>query len=263
MRRTILLVVSTALLAAGPAVAAPPAGAEVAYAESYGEGLRLYAEGHYDRAVKHLFAAYALDPAPMPMALIIRSYDFMGHCSAANRQLEVFGQVFPEVEPPGLQRCAEPARLTIACHPRDTDVLVDGLITTRCGATIALPAGEHTLTATALGAEKTLQLDAGLQASVTLELTPEKWIDHNARTALAGHLRVDRLPTDAGTRYTVVQGSDGLYQIWAHGDPSQQGDSPVEPRIIRICDRHEAFHPLEKTCVPLPNDGIHIEKIEE
>src|SRR5690554_7504216 len=63
---------------------------EIAHADFYGNGLRSYTEGNYVEAIDHLFHAFALRPSAEVLRLIVRSYDFMGHCDAAQKQRVFF-----------------------------------------------------------------------------------------------------------------------------------------------------------------------------
>src|SRR5690606_20605886 len=91
------------------------------YATYYGDGLRFYAEGRYSEALEKLYRAYAHTPSAGVMRLIIRTHDFSGHCSAVEKQLGFFKDVYPRDAAPTIQRCASPASVLIECASHADD----------------------------------------------------------------------------------------------------------------------------------------------
>ena len=128
------------------------------YATHYGDGLRFYAEGRYDVALESLYRAYALKPSPSLLRLIIRSHDFMGHCSAVQRQLSLFAELHPKEKAVTPQLCENPGTLRIECSPHAGTVMIDHMITASCGTEIRVPlfveTGERIVINTAEGTYK-------------------------------------------------------------------------------------------------------------
>jgi hypothetical protein len=75
--------------------------------------------------------------------LIIRAYDAMGHCDAAQRQRDFFQDAHPDQRAPRPNQCADAVRVRLDCQPVGTPVRIDRVISASCGQTIALPVGEH------------------------------------------------------------------------------------------------------------------------
>lgn len=176
------------------------------YSENYGDGLRLYAEGRYDTALESLYRAYALKPSANLLKLIIRSHDFMGHCSAVERQLELFSDAYRREDAPKPQLCVDPGTLKIECSTHSGTVVIDHMITTSCGASIKLPPGVHSVHSKALNEAKEYVVSAGTVTTATLQLNPEKWFPNRSSK-----------PEPSGS-FTVLKSSDGLYEIWLKSD---------------------------------------------
>lgn len=171
------------------------------YADHYGDGLRLYAEGRYDVALESLYRAYALKPSANLLKLIVRSHDFMGHCSAVERQLVMFRDTYPREDAPAAQLCANPGTLKIECSTHAGSVVIDHMITTSCGTAVKLPAGVHRVHSKALNEAREFVVTPGEVTTATLQLNPEKWFPS----------RGDQ--SDQG-QFTVLKSADGLYEIW-------------------------------------------------
>lgn len=184
------------------------------YADLYGDGLRHYAEGRYDAALESLYRAYALKPSANLLRLIVRSHDFMGHCSAVERQLELFKDAYRADSAPKPQLCANPGTLKIACSTHTERVVVDHVIATTCGATLKLPEGTHKVIAPELNEARDFEVRAGQTSVAELQLNPQKWFPNRAKEGPPGH-------------FTVLKSADGLYEIWLKSDlrddPEMQG----------------------------------------
>lgn len=182
------------------------------YASNYGDGMRLYAEGRYDIALKNLYRAYAEKPSANLMKLIIRSHDFMGHCSAVERQTLYFKDVYPKQELPTVQRCANPGTLKIQCSAPG-QVLIDDMITAACGAEVKLPEGIHRLDGQQLDDVSEYAITPGETTVASLELNQER---------LTRNYHIPRLKDPR--RYTVIKSQDGLYEIWVRSDLRDAAD---------------------------------------
>ncbi len=180
------------------------------YATQYGDGLRFYAEGRYDVALESLYRAYALKPSPSLLRLIIRSHDFMGHCSAVERQLAFFKELHPNEKAVVPQLCANPGTLKIECSPHAGTVIIDHMITAVCGTQIKLPAGTHRVHNPQLNEVREFSVEPGKTTVAVLQLNPEKWFPSRAD---------EGVPLLKDPRhYTVIKSSDGLYEIWVRSD---------------------------------------------
>lgn len=215
-----------------------------AYAKFYGDGMRHYAEGRNEEAIANFYHAYALRPSALLLKLIVRTHDFMGHCSAAQLQLEHFGDKHPNKKPPRLQICRDPGRLQIACARGVEEVVIDDSIRTRCGKTLALPPGEHRVRSVTGGPAEIVVVKAG----ETVELRVDEVDARRSKTFAKVPLLEDN------ERYLVIQAPDGLYQLWVRtplrDDPDMKGSTgPAGFIIERGSDG--LYHITEK---PADND---------
>ena len=126
---------------------AASAAAEDDYETLFAAGMQKYAEGVHEDALSYLYRAYAHKPNPMALSLIIRTHDFMGHCTAADRQRDVLRTMFADAKVPTAQMCVNPGKIQISCTKRGM-VLVNGSIEVRCGQTVEVPKGEHFIVST-------------------------------------------------------------------------------------------------------------------
>ncbi len=188
---------------------------EQAYAAAFGAGLQSWAESNYVSAVMHLSRAYALKPDARPLRMVVRSYDMMGHCSAALQQQRLLEAEHGQDSKAELQRCADPAHLAVRCEMSEAQVVVDGTIRTTCGTTLLLPPGAHDVVVPGHDLAQRVVLSAGQRASLDLKVSPRKWPEAMARAGSGA--RVPRILDDAD-RYTVYMSRDGLYQIWVRHD---------------------------------------------
>lgn len=216
-----LLTAAVTLSAAAPVAAQS---AERAWAELFGDGMRSWAEGRYDEALTHLYRAYALQPSPRTMRFIIRSHDFMGHCSAAEGQIAVLREEFPTAQVPALQVCHDPATLHLRCERPATEIRINANITSACGRSIRLPGGEYHVSVPELDYNQDVTLANGQERTLVLTLRPRKW------TRAGRAPEVPRLLGDA-ERFTVFLSRDGLYQVWVRDD----GGELLEPYGASIC----------------------------
>jgi hypothetical protein len=206
-----------------------------AFALHYGDGMRHYAEGHYDEAVRELFRAHALEPSARIARLIVRSYDAMGHCDAAARQRELLRERFRGADVPGPGRCAESGELTIECGD-DTavgEVVVDSRIETSCGSTLTVPLGTHTVTSPgARGAQRVEVTADARQVSVALrapeaasvsspELKKLTLDSPRSERARRPHTDVPRLEAGA-SQFRVIRLPGGIYYLWVAPDEGSE-----------------------------------------
>ena len=112
------------------------------YEKFFAAGMQKYAEGQHNEALGYLYRAYAYKPSSTVLALIIRTHDFMGHCSAADRQTTLFESLYPEKKKPNAQMCATRGTIAVSC---DTPgfVFIDDGIEVRCGQSVDVPVGRH------------------------------------------------------------------------------------------------------------------------
>ncbi len=191
-----------------------------AYAAFYGDGMRHYAEGRNDEAIANFYRAYALKPSALLLKLIVRTHDFMGHCSAAQRQLEHFVEKHPrDRTPPKLQICRTPGTLVVSCSAEVEQVVVDDSIRVACGQTVSLPAGAHELRSSKGGPVILSVVKAGetTQASVGTAAPGESY---------------EKVPLlEDNERYLVIRAPDGLYQLWVRtslrDDPEMNREGPA------------------------------------
>ena len=177
-------------------------------AANYGDGLRHYAEGRYNLALENLYRAYAEKPSANLMKLIIRSHDFMGHCSAVERQMLMFRESYPREDAPKPQLCATPGTLKIECSPH-AQIIIDHMITADCGTELKLPPGTHRVHSTQLNEVAEFKVTAGQTTTATLQLNPEKWMPNRSQNV--------PLLNDP-QQYTVIKSADGLYEIWVRSN---------------------------------------------
>ena len=211
------------------------------YAAFYGDGLQAYAEGRYGEAVAHLFRAYALRPSPHVLKTIVRSYDFMGHCGAVERQLQWLREEHPRQVQPALQRCVAPGTLQLECTPRSTPLVIDNMIEAQCGTALRLTEGTHVVTAVELGISQRVEIMAGEVSTATLQLPMSGARGEGEGEATAS--TVQRLEQE--DRYNVIQLPDGLYYIWVlrpRGADEDPRDVPPRLVIPRV-DAHEDGYP--------------------
>ncbi len=214
-----------------------------AYAEYYGNGLRSYTEGNYVEAIDQLFRAFALQQSPDLLRLIIRSYDAMGHCDAAQKQRTFFQDLYPRDLAPPPDQCQSTAALTIECTPVRTPVTVNYVIDSYCGATLNLAPGNIHIESPSHGSSQSITLQKGEQATAQIKLNAEKWPQIETVDA-SNHnqplIRVPRLPTRQ-SEYAVYQSRDGLYQIWVRAELRSEQDlsaNPgfsIQPRVEIVC----------------------------
>ncbi|MBA2661276.1 MAG: hypothetical protein H0U74_03225 [Bradymonadaceae bacterium] len=225
---------SAAFAQAGP----PPGTSGDLYAAYYGDGLRHYAEGNYVGAVENLFRAYALQPSAGVLRLIVRSYDFMGHCGAAQKQQVFFTEMFPRESSPKLQQCQETASLALECLPFGTPVTVNRFVETYCGAEIQVAPGKLYVESPAHVSAQTLIVKPGERAVAHIKVEAQKWSQSVARRSPIAE--VPRLQSSP-SQYAVYQSPDGLYQIWVRSDLRSDPDMvpldsyALQPRVEIVC----------------------------
>ncbi len=223
-----------------------------AYADFYGNGLRFYTEGNYVEAIDHLFHAFALRPSIDVLRLIVRSYDFMGHCDAAQKQRVFFQELYPRESVPPADQCKETATLTIDCTPTRTPVIVNHVIDSYCGATLNVVPGKVHVESSTHGSSQSISVNPGDTAVVQIKLNAEKWSKVDAPANSSGLIRVPRLPTRQ-SEYAVYQSRDGLYQIWVRAelrseqDLSNSPDFKMQPRVEIVCS--EDSEDAERDCM--------------
>ena len=212
MRGIVALVCAVGVMA--PAASqAQEAPTDATYAAAFGAGLQAWAESNYVASVMHMSRAYGLKPNPAPLRMVVRSYDMMGHCSAALQQQSLLELEHGVQHTVSLQRCAQPARLTLSCEMSEVQVVVDRLIRTTCGTTVLLPEGTHEVVVPEREVRQQVSLIAGQARTLALESSPRKWAKARGRSGT----HVPRILDDA-ERYTVYMSRDGLYQIWVRHD---------------------------------------------
>lgn len=229
-----------ALLVTGPLPAFAQDQAETetaAYAAYYGDGMRHYAEGRHDEAIAHFYRAYALRPSAHLLKLIVRTHDFMGHCSAARHQLDHFEREHPKDSPPRLQICRAPGILEVACAKGVEEVVVDDTIRTRCGTSIAVPAGTHKVRSADGGPASVIVVKSGQTSEAKVEAGDSK----------KSFQKIPLLEDDE--RYIVIRSPDGLYQLWVRtplrDDPDMKtGSGPAGFQIEQGDDG--LYHITEK-----------------
>jgi hypothetical protein len=262
-----LLAAVVGLIVVSLTAAAATAEPDDAYARYYGDGLRHYAEGNFGEAVENLFRAYALQSKASTMGLIVTSYDRMGFCDAAERQLGVHQLVHPDAASPSLDNCAATGTVAIACTGPETGVTVDRQFQVSCGQRIALPIGEHQLSAERVDSPKLIEINAGETESVELVFTPAptRWKTAQSSAEVSKlsdtSTQIDRLE-HGDLDYTVFQSRDGLYRIFVHPGTAAGGGVlplPIRPDVLRLCDSGESFDAKKSGCVP--HQGMQIRKV--
>ncbi|MGM0558081.1 MAG: hypothetical protein ACQEVA_16975 [Myxococcota bacterium] len=113
------------------------------YEKLYARGIQDFAEGRYGRAVDALQRAYARDKSASTLKLVIRAYDAMGNCDAAARQRALFSDLHVDERAPSLTECTDPVTVTLVCQPVGTPVRIDRVMSSTCGQTVSIPAGDH------------------------------------------------------------------------------------------------------------------------
>lgn len=210
------------------------------YDQLYGEGLRDYAEGHYDSALDNLYRAWVLEPSEFLLKLIVRCHDFIGHCSAATRQRELLSELYPNARLPTPQRCETPGTLELACGAYSGEVRVNDAFDIRCESSTELGPGRYTLRIPRSNDSQNVEIRPGASLRVDLEITPEKWV----RSSRAR-------PT--GSEEILIETPDGKYQLWLRSnlrrDPDMERESPGFT-ILRTTDglydiSSSALKPLE------------------
>jgi hypothetical protein len=239
-----------------------------AYARYYGDGLRHYAEGDFSQAVENLFRAYALESKASTLGLIVTSYDKMGFCDAATRQLSVHRMVHPDTTSPTLSNCASTGAVAISCKGPEAAVTVDRQFTVSCGQRIELSTGEHQLSAERVDSPRRVTVEEGETESVELVFSPAptRWKTASSEAKVSklpdAAAQIDRLER-GGLDYTVFQSQDGLYRIFIHPGSASSGGVlplPLRPDVLRLCDSGESFDAKSHSCVPL--QGMQIQKME-
>lgn len=259
-----------------PAPNAPKASAQpLSYAQYFGDGLRAFGEGNYERAIPSLLRAYALDLKAETLSLVIVAYDRMGFCDAAARQTEVFKAVHAAEQPPEPSRCAQAGTVELECvgvagSLTGETARVDGRFEVACGRALRLPAGEHEFTVgtgEAKNSRQTIRVLENKTVPLRLESfgAPKRW-------RAAGGPEVAQLPdspaqvervSDAGFGYTVFLTQDGIYRVFVQASPAQAPayfDLPFRPNILRLCDSGERFDKNSHRCVPIK--GMTIPKFK-
>ncbi len=246
-------------LTSSTAFAEPPssgsAGADEMRGIYYGEGLRHLAEGRYDEAVTALFRLYGLERSAPIMELIIETYDAMGHCDAAARQLDFFERHHSGEGEPALDRCQNPGEIVLQCDDFDRSIRVGPHRRASCGELIRVPADEtHRIAAITGGEVQEISVAEGERASLEIDTTrpppavallPPRQPSRVARLpgfksnvprlpfTSEDRPRVPLLPTPS-TIYRVYETSDGLYHLWVADDGSPAGDREG-PQVEMIC----------------------------
>ncbi|MFP4601241.1 MAG: hypothetical protein ACLFVJ_23535 [Persicimonas sp.] len=236
------------------------------YARSLGDGLRHHAEGRFDQAVEHLFRAYARDSRAKTLRFIVDSYDQMGFCDAAARQIDIYERDHPDAQPPQLERCASTGALSLECSRDEATVRIDGHFEARCGQSVDLPAGEHRVAGPLIESARTVKIEAGEAARVELTVRPRVSRLSRAGSTIdarsEGSPQVERL-RGPSKDYPIYQAQDGLYHIFVL--PDSAGEAmflPLElrPEVLRLCDSGERFDRESRRC--LKADGLQIKKME-
>lgn len=216
------------------------------YATYLGDGMRDYAEGRHDEAIAKLYRAYALRPDAQTLRMIVRAYDFMGHCSAYARQAALFTEAHPAAQTPAPQRCAQPATVTFACETAESPLRIDGTIEARCNTPIALAPGAHKVELIALHHTESFTARANQSETVKLRVKPQKWSGStHPRVPMIGTERGPNVPLlhdPYSQRYTVIMSRDGLYRIWMHQPASAYDNSLLRP-----------YQEPRFVCTPNPN----------
>jgi PEGA domain len=225
--RTLLPLILSAALAAGPALAADDAGDETARAkEAFSSGQRLYKGGKFAEAMGRFEEAYRLKPHPSILFNIGKCWEQLGEVARALRSFKDYLHAEPDAKDKqqvsdaianlerklrekGLQQVliyAEPPNARIEVNGKDLGV---------SPASVELPTGTHNLAVKADGYEAlertfTMQLAKGSELSIVLVpksappvAAASTGSDAPTRTTLAPE------PAPAGTAATQVQQKKG------------------------------------------------------
>ncbi len=215
--RTLLLLLASLTLAS-------PASAEDVYADVFARGMGHWADGSYAQAVTQMSRAYALRPNPHALRMIVRAYDFMGHCNAAQAHLQMLREEFSDTSRVELQKCANPASVKLECSSPQLMLVIDDVISTRCGAQVALPAGRHRVAAPAAGWSREVVLARGESRVLHMRPSPKKWSGaHTISPSLLQRARI----------FTVYVTPDGRRQVWVPAAPTPPLVAPVEPKAAK------------------------------
>lgn len=260
--------------------AEPPADLQDAvYAQYFGDGLRLFAEGQFAPAAQNLLRAYAMDSRARTLAMAVSAYDAMGFCDAVSRQAQLYQQAHPDAPALTITRCKTPGQLVLECAgPRaevgDGWVSVNDEFDVKCGRDISLPPGEHRLrvhTRAAHDAQarpaQPIIITAGQKSTVLLDFydLPTRWAapgqpSPDALNALAA--RVERLGQPSLV-YSVILGEDGIYQVYVHPLPDGASEFirlPLRPEVLRLCDAGQRLDLRARRCVPV--DALAVPKFD-
>ncbi|AWV89032.1 hypothetical protein DN745_06640 [Bradymonas sediminis] len=244
------------------------------YAQYFGDGLREFGEGNFERAIPNLLRAYALDSRAETLGLVISAYDKMGYCDAALRQLEVFESAHARASAPGLAECAKIGTVQLECVGAagalaGESAQVNGRFEVTCGEAVRLPAGEHAVAVGEGASEKSrrkVRVLEGETVSLRLESIdpPKRWRPVTPEVSQLPDLPayVERVP-DAGFSYSVFLTQDGIYRVFvqaAADQPPAYFDLPFRPNILRLCDSGERYDRRLHECVPM--EGLNITKFK-
>lgn len=235
------------------------------YGIYYGDGVRHLAEGRYDEAVDDLFRAYGLGPSAHVMELIIDSYDSMGHCDAARRQIGFFDARHGDEGEPQLDRCAQTGQLVIDCDAVGRRVQINRHRRARCGEVVEVPAGEdHRIAWSGARFGKPVSVAAGERRHVKASPDDDEFTADDISVSrlpglvgqvarLPGHRRstpdVPRLPSLGESSYRVYETSDGIYQVWSVHPRSER--SPGQTDVEIVCPEDAPNGEEEAECVLL------------
>lgn len=209
-QRTLALTLLCVLFACfGPAMSASAQEVDLAWAQYFGDGMRMWAEGRYDEALTLLYRAHAISPTERTYAYIIRSHDFTGNCTAAEAQLEQMGLDYPGATAPPLQLCYNPATLFIRCEHPTSQILIDDKMQVSCDREVRLPGGVHDVYVPSVDFRQQVLLEDGKREVVEVKTKPRKW----SPASDASRTRVPRVAADRD-RITVFLAEDGVYRVW-------------------------------------------------
>lgn len=260
----------------GPAsIAAEASAQELSYAQYFGDGLREFGEGNYEKAIPNLLRAYALDSKAETLGFVIAAYDEMGFCDAASRQTEVFKAAHAGEDTPEPSRCAQAGTVELECVGvggllAGEPARVDGRFDVACGRTLRLPVGEHEF-AVGQGETKNSRRRIRVLENKTVSLRLESFGEPKRWRAAGGPevAQLSDLPAhvervrDAEVGYTVFLTQDGIYRVFVQASPTQAPaffDLPFRPNILRLCDSGERFDERSHQCVPVK--GMMIQKFK-
>lgn len=180
----------------------------------FGDGMRAWAESRYEDALTHLYRAYALKPSARTLRMIVLSHDFLGDCEAAHTQRVLHREEYASAPAPKLQRCSDPAVLTLQCEDSSAEIFVNDRKPAHCGRSLRLPAGEHRVRAPEFDFDKTVALNPGERMAMAIETRPEKWRANNVRAH-----RATLVPRLVGAdSFVVYMSGDGIYRVWMRDD---------------------------------------------